>query len=93
VSTRPVMPPLAIPSDMDLSLLAVAFPAFTITCHPHGWREPRWEAVRAHGADPGLYAVITPDLSELLAILTTATGIQPGGPAPGTGPREPGQAP
>jgi hypothetical protein len=77
---------------MDLSLLAIAFPAFTITCHPHGWREPRWEAVRTHGADPGLYAVISADLGELLAILTTATGIQLAGPELGIAPREPGPA-
>lgn len=72
---------------MDLSLLAIAFPAFTITCHPNGWREPRWEAVRRNPADPGLYAAITPDLAELHAILATT---EPTAPGPCTGPPAPG---
>jgi hypothetical protein len=78
--TLPVMP--ASPSDLDLPMLAVAFPAFTITCHPHGWREPRWEAVRKQSAEPGLYAVVTPDQAELLTILTAAQSAWPPEPGP-----------
>jgi hypothetical protein len=76
VNAGPVMPSTS-PPDLDLSLLAFAYPAFTITCHPYTWREPRWEAVRKHGTDPGLYAVITPELGELLSILTTAQPAEP----------------
>jgi hypothetical protein len=72
---------------MDLTLLMTAFPAFTITCYPHGWREPRWEAVRRNPADPGLYAVITPDLAELHAILATT---ELAAPEPSTRPHAPG---
>jgi hypothetical protein len=74
------MPPTpglpATPDDTNLALLTIAYPAFTITCHPHGWRQPRWEAVRKNSAHPGLYALITPDLDELRATLA-ATITQP----------------
>jgi hypothetical protein len=73
VNIQPVTPPPVSQPGIDLLLAAIAFPAFTITCHPHGWRQPRWEAVRKQGTSPGLYAVITPDPGELIAILTTAS--------------------
>lgn len=84
--TTPI-PPAASRLKMDLSLLVAAFPAYTFTCHPHGWRGPRWEAVRRNPADPGLYALITADLSELHAILTAAS--EPAGPPPASQPGPP----
>jgi hypothetical protein len=71
------MPPASEP-DLDPSFLTAAFPEFTITCQPRGWRETQWEAVRKHSTHPGLYAVVSSDLSELLAILAAA---QPAGPS------------
>jgi hypothetical protein len=71
------MPPLpgppAAPDDTSLALLTITYPAFTITCHTYGWRQPRWQAVRKNPADPGLYAIITPDLDELHATLAATT--------------------
>ncbi len=40
------------PDDVHLTLLAVAFPAFAITQQIHGWRMPRWAAVRKNAAHP-----------------------------------------
>lgn len=54
---------------VHLSLLTLAYPAFTITRQHYTWRRPRWEIVRKNPGEPGLYAVITPDLEELRAIL------------------------
>jgi hypothetical protein len=54
----PAVPGARTPGDdANLALLTIAYPAFTITCHPHGSRTPRWEAVRKNAADPGLYAI------------------------------------
>jgi hypothetical protein len=77
----PTSPPVSTAvHEMNLASLVVAYPAFTISWYPHPWREPRWAAVRKNVTDPGLYAVVTPDLSELHATLSTA------GVAPGLGP-------
>jgi hypothetical protein len=56
-------------------LLTLAYPAFTITRHPCTWRRPRWEAVRKNTTEPGLYAVITPDLDELATVLAATITI------------------
>jgi hypothetical protein len=56
-------------------LLILAYPAFTITCHHYTWRRPRWEAVRKNTAEPGLYAVVTPDLGELADVLAATITI------------------
>ena len=89
----PTNPPAQASSDeMNLALLVVAYPAFAFSWHPHAWREPRWAAVRKNAADPGLYAVVTPDLGELHATLTAA-GIEPASLSPQAGPREPGSLP
>jgi hypothetical protein len=58
-------------------LLTLAYPAFTITCHHHTWRRPRWEAIRKNTAEPGLYAAITPDLDELAATLAATITARP----------------
>jgi hypothetical protein len=75
--------------EMNLALLVVAYPAFTFSWYPHPSREPRWAAVRKNAADPGLYALVTPDLSELHAALTSA-GIEPAGLGPDAVPTGPG---
>jgi hypothetical protein len=59
-------------------LLTIAYPAFTITRQHYTWRNPRWEAVRKNPAAPGLYAVITPDLDELSAVLAATITIKAG---------------
>jgi hypothetical protein len=73
---------------MNLALLVLAYPAFAFSWYPHAWREPRWAAVRKNAADPGLYALVTPDLGELHATLTAA-GIERASPGPQAGPGEP----
>jgi hypothetical protein len=62
--------------DVHLSLLTMAYPAFTITRQHYAWRKPRWEIVRKNPQDPGLYAAITPDLDELRAILDATVTTQ-----------------
>jgi hypothetical protein len=63
---------------MSLAMLTVTYPEFRISLEPHGWDGLRWAAVRTKGADPGLYAVITPDLGEPHAVLAAATISQSG---------------
>jgi hypothetical protein len=63
---------------MSLARLTAAYPEFRISLEPRGWPELRWAAVRTRAADPGLYAVITPDLGELHAILAAAAISRPG---------------
>jgi hypothetical protein len=70
--------------QMSLAMLAVSYPEFRITLEPHGWHELRWAAVRVTAADPGLYAVITPDLGELRAVLAAAVGRPGGSDVPGS---------
>jgi hypothetical protein len=77
---------------MNLALLVVAYPAFMFSWYQHPSREPRWAAVRKNAADPGLYALVTPDLSELHAALTTAA-VEPAALGPQAGPTEPGPLP
>jgi DMSO/TMAO reductase YedYZ heme-binding membrane subunit len=67
--TAPLPAPSPVQDRLQHDLLTLAYPAFTITCHHHTWRKPRWEAVRKNTADPGLYAIVTPDLAELAAAL------------------------
>jgi hypothetical protein len=73
--------------QVNLALLALTYPAFRIGLEPGRSHRPRWSAVRKHRAAPGLYAVITPDLDELHAVLATAS--QSAEPGPHAGPREP----
>jgi hypothetical protein len=70
-----------------LAQLTLTYPAISITLETYGWRQPRWTAIRRHGTGPGLYAAITPNLSELHAILATS---QPAQHNPHTALREPG---
>jgi hypothetical protein len=87
----PTRPPACTAGDeMNLALLVVAYPAFKFSWYLHPSREPRWAAVRKNAADPGLYAVVTPDLNELHAALTTA-GIAAARPGPHAGPGELGR--
>jgi hypothetical protein len=76
---------------VHLSLLTLAYPAFIITRQHCTWRRPRWEIVRKNPADPGLYAVITPDLDELRAILA-ANGTTHAAHCPAAAPTAPGTA-
>jgi len=79
--TGPLPAPAPVQDRLHHDLLILAYPAFTITRQTCTWRKPRWEAVRKNTADPGLYAVITPDLDELAAVLAaTITVTTP--PAP-----------
>jgi hypothetical protein len=78
--------------EMNLAVLVVTYSAFTFSWCPYPWREPRWAAVRKNAADPGLYALVTPDLSELHAALTTAA-VEPAALGPQAGPTEPGPLP
>jgi hypothetical protein len=56
-------PDLSRAGEMNLALLVIAYPQFAITAIP-GRRRPRWEVVRRNSADPGLYAIITDNLTE-----------------------------
>jgi hypothetical protein len=59
------IPDPAVPGtdEMNLGLLAIAYPQFAISALPGG-RRLRWQVVRRNATDPGLYAIITPDLTE-----------------------------
>jgi hypothetical protein len=79
--------PQAVRDHVHQDLLTIAYPAFRITRHDGTCRPSRWEAVRKNPVDPGLYAVITPDLDEIRAVLaatitvTTSAGLcRPGEP-------------
>ena len=54
--------------DLNLALLQIAYPEFRFWQFTREHRL-RWAAVRRNGADPGLYAAVTGDLSELGAAL------------------------
>jgi hypothetical protein len=49
--------------------LTIAYPAFRFSQLAHGWRGPRWLALRKNSTDQGLYAAVTADLDELRAAL------------------------
>jgi hypothetical protein len=65
----PLTPPQDTADTPSLAALAVAYPGFTISRDRRGWRGPRWTATRRNSADPGLYALVTTDLSELCTAL------------------------
>ena len=83
--TPPASSPLA--DQVHRDLLTLAYPAFTITGHQYTWRRPRWEAVRKNTAEPGLYAVVTPDLGELADVLAATITITTQTAKPEAGPR------
>lgn len=60
--------PQDILADVHLTLLRIAYPDYRFTTSPHRHGEHHWTAVRRNLA-PGLHAVITADLDELLAVL------------------------
>ena len=70
-----------IADEMNLGLLMIAYPQFAVTALAWPGRSRwRWQVVRRNAADPGLYAIITPDLTE--AYQAIAAGSPPGVPAP-----------
>jgi hypothetical protein len=88
---RPTTPPDDTADEVNLTLLRIAYPQFWFWRFARGGRHRlRWTAVRKNGADPGLYAVVTADLSELAAALAADAG-----PAAGPHPQhaEPGTRP
>jgi len=57
--------------EMNLTLAQIAAHSdFTVSYHAHRTR-PRWELRRKNGAEPGLYCLITDDISELAAAFTS----------------------
>ena len=67
-----------------ISLLAMAYPEFTISEPGPGRNGPAWTVIRKDPAQPGLYAAITPDLAELRDVLARHATQQAGGRDPGT---------
>jgi hypothetical protein len=64
--------------EVSPAMLAAAYPAFQISLEPRGSHQLRWAAVRKKATDQGLYAVVTPDLDELHAVLAAAAAGRPG---------------
>jgi len=67
--------------EINLGLLIITWPQFAITVLPG--TTPRWQAKRRNGADPGLYCLITPDLTEIYNELMADT--PPAVPSPSAG--------
>jgi hypothetical protein len=67
-----------------IPLLAMAYPEFIFREPGPGRNGPTWAVVRKDPAQPGLYAIVTPDLAELRDILARHASQQPGGTDPGT---------
>lgn len=67
-----------------IPLLAMAYPEFAIIGPAPGRNGPAWAVIRKDPAQPGLYAVVTPDLAELRDILARHASNQPGGTDSGT---------
>ena len=88
------MPPLIKPpraaEDLNLTLLASAFPAFRLSQDTYG-RRCRWVAVRRNSTDQGLHTVVTADLTELQAALVLDEARA--GSSRHTGSSEPGPRP
>ncbi|HUC57973.1 MAG TPA: hypothetical protein VMA95_11265, partial [Streptosporangiaceae bacterium] len=64
--------------EMNLILLTIAHPNFRITVEDRWfWRRPRYQAVRANPAEPGLYCLITTDPDELNDALTADKAHRP----------------
>jgi hypothetical protein len=57
----------------DVQLLTLAYPEFTIGQSERGRNGPAWAAIRKDPAQPGLYAIVTPDLDELREVLARHT--------------------
>jgi hypothetical protein len=67
-----------------ISLLAMAYPEFSIGQSSRGRHGPAWTVIRKDPTQPGLYAAVTPDLGELRAILAHHAAQQPDGCNPET---------
>lgn len=52
-----------------IPLLAMAYPEFSIGQSSRGRHGPAWTVIRKDPTQPGLYAIVTPNLGELRAIL------------------------
>jgi hypothetical protein len=74
--------PAAARHDVHLALLTISYPAFTITRQHYASRRPRWEIIRKNPQEPGLYALITPDLAEARVILAANAQAYPPEPGP-----------
>jgi hypothetical protein len=66
----------------NLSLLAMAYPDFTISEPGPGRNGPAWTVIRKDPSQPGLYAAVTPDLAELRDILARHATQQTNGSHP-----------
>ncbi len=77
----PDVPGTDIADEMNLGLLMIAYPQFAVTALAWPGRSRwRWQVIRRNPADPGLYAIITPDLTE--AYQAMAADSPPVVPAP-----------
>lgn len=70
--------------EPGIPLLALAYPEFTIGQAGRGRHGPAWTVIRKDPAQPGLYAVVTPDLAELRGILASYAAQHADGSDPGT---------
>lgn len=74
----PGAPAQLTPGDLDaaaeIDRLTAAYPVFRFRCQMIGHHGTRWVAERRNGLHPGLHTVITDDLAELHAALTSQEG-------------------
>jgi hypothetical protein len=70
--------------DPGIPLLALAYPEFSIGQSSRGRHGPTWTVIRKDPTQPGLYAVVTPDLDELRAVLARHATWQADGSDPET---------
>lgn len=68
----------------DIRILALAYPEFTMGQSVRGRHGPAWTVIRKDPAQPGLYAVVTPNLAELRDILASYAAQHADASDPGT---------
>ena len=67
--------------EINLALLMIAWPQFAITVLPGSAGPPRWQIQRRNGAVPGLYCLISRDLTEVYNALMADSPPAVPGPA------------